>query len=66
MVFRFCFALALVVGVSLAGVVLERETLERERNRVRQMARLEELKEEAARLRLEIAERSGAPPEVQP
>lgn len=60
MFFRFGSALVLVVLVSLAGVGLEKETLELRRSVSRQHYRLEVLMEQHARLRLKT-QQLGAP-----
>ncbi len=60
MVFRFAAAIALVVAVSLAGVALEKRSLELRREISRQHFRENVLRENHARLRLRTQE-LGAP-----
>ncbi len=60
MFFRFLSSIALVVLISLAGVALEKETLETRRNISRQHYRMEVLRESFAKMRLRVQEQ-GAP-----
>ena len=60
MYFRFGVALLLVVAISLTGVAIEKMTLSYKRDMSRQQFRLQELRDEHARLRLRTQE-LGAP-----
>jgi hypothetical protein len=60
MVFRFGCALVLVVLVAMAGIALEKRSLELRRSLARQQYRLEVLEDLHARLRLKTQE-LGAP-----
>jgi hypothetical protein len=60
MFFRFAMAVALIVGVSLCGVALEKRTLSLQRAISLQHYRAEQLDEQRVRLRLHCEE-LGAP-----
>lgn len=60
MYFRFGFALLLVVAISLGGVAIEKMSLSYRRDISRQKYRLEQLRNEHARMRLRTQE-LGAP-----
>jgi hypothetical protein len=60
MFFRFAMAVALIVGVSLCGVALEKRTLSLQRAISLQHYRAEQLDEQRVRLRLRCEE-LGAP-----
>ncbi len=60
MFFRFLCCVALVVMISLAGVALEKKSLETRRNISRQHYRMEILRESFAKMRLRVQE-LGAP-----
>ncbi len=60
MFFRFLCCVALVVGISVAGVALEKESLETRRKISRQHYRMEVLRESYAKMRLRVQE-LGAP-----
>ena len=60
MFFRFLCCVAVVVLVSLAGVALEKKSLETRRNISRQHYRMEVLRESYAKMRLRVQE-LGAP-----
>lgn len=60
MFFRFLCCVALVVLISVAGVALEKETLETRRNISKQHYRMEILRESFAKMRLRVQE-LGAP-----
>ena len=60
MFFRFLAAVALVVLISLAGVALEKESLETRRKISKQHYRMEILRESFAKMRLKVQE-LGAP-----
>jgi len=60
MFFRFLSAVALVVLISVAGVALEKESLETRRKISKQHYRMEVLRESFAKMRLRVQE-LGAP-----
>lgn len=60
MFFRFLCCVALVVLISVAGVALEKQTLETRRNISKQHYRTEILRESFAKMRLRVQE-LGAP-----
>lgn len=60
MFFRFLCCVALIVLISVAGVALEKETLETRRNISKQHYRMEVLRESFAKMRLRVQE-LGAP-----
>lgn len=60
MFFRFLCCVALVVVIALAGVALEKKSLETRRNISQQHYRLEILRESHAKMRLRVQE-LGAP-----
>jgi hypothetical protein len=60
MYFRFLCCVAVVVLIALAGVALEKKTLETRRNISRQHYRMEILRESYAKMRLRVQE-LGAP-----
>jgi hypothetical protein len=63
MYFRFGFALTIVVAISVAGIMIEKENLRLERQIARQKLRQDLLVEEIASARTE-SQQLGAPPRL--
>ena len=63
MFFRFGTALAIIFGISLVGIAIEKRNLELRREITLQSYRADQLEEQRVKLRLR-AEQLGAPPNL--